>query len=148
MGKRRAALAALLPAVVLAACGGNGLTAGQLDARATAICVRTAQATDRIPVPSTPAQGDRFLKQGLARLRPAVAELHGLAPPDRLRPRYARAVHLAGQEVALIARHERAIGRGQDVADTYRALQRALTPLLRDENAYWRGLGIPACVRR
>jgi hypothetical protein len=138
---------ALLP-LALAGCGDDSLTARQLHDRATAICARTAQATDRIVVPSTPSQGERFLTQGLAHLRPAVAALRALNAPKGVRDRYDRAVQLAGQEVALIARHERAIAGGEDVIDTYRLLETALEPLTAQENAYWRGLEIPACVRR
>jgi hypothetical protein len=54
----------------------------------------------------------------------AANRLSDLTPPDRLRDRYRHAVRLANREIALIARHER------------------------KENAAWRGLGVPACVRR
>jgi hypothetical protein len=138
--------AALAPA--LGGCGSDALSAAQLHARASAICRRTAQATDRIPLPSTPDEGGRFLAQGIARLRPAAARLGALKPPHDVRARYERAVQLAGQEIALIARHERAIAHGEDPIATFRALQAALDPLTTEENAYWRGLGIPACVRR
>jgi hypothetical protein len=138
---------ALLP-LALAGCGDDSLTAQQLHDQATAICTRTAEATDRVVVPSTPSQGGRFLAQGLAHLRPAVALLRDLKAPKDLRERYDRAVQLAGQEVALIARHEREIARDEDVIDTYRRLETALEPLTMQENAYWRGLEIPACVRR
>lgn len=144
----RAAPLALLLAVALAACGADSLTATQVRERATAICARTAAATDRVAVPNDPSQGDRFLRQGAAQLRPAVAQLEGLKTPDELRQRYDRAVRLAGEEVALIVRHERAIAHGEDVIGTYRRLDAALAPLVRQENATWRGLGVPACVRR
>ncbi|MGN6189213.1 MAG: hypothetical protein ACTHOE_09955 [Conexibacter sp.] len=142
-------LATLLAfAFAFAGCGDDTLTAQQLHARASAICARTAAATDRIAVPSTPGQGGRFLRGGLARMRPAAAQLGELKPPQRLRARYARAVRLADRELALIAAHERAIRRGEDVIDTYRRLDRALAPLVRAQNAAWRGLGVPACVWR
>jgi hypothetical protein len=142
------ALACLLLASSLAGCGDDSLTAQELHNRATVICARTAAATDRIVVPSTPSQGGRFLQQGLAHLRPAVAQLRDLKAPEELRDRYDRAVQLAGQEAALIARHERAIASGDDVIDTYRRLETALDPLVMQENAYWRGLQINACMRR
>lgn len=142
------ALVSLLFAVALAGCGDDALGSAQLHARATAICARTAAATDRVAVPNTPAQGGRFLREGLAQLRSATTQLAELRASSQLRERYGRAVQLARQEVALIARHQRAIARGDDVILTYRRLERALAPLVRQENAAWRGLGIPACVRR
>jgi hypothetical protein len=149
---RRAAPPALAIAAALllnlTACGDERLTTAELQARATAICAQAAAATDRIAVPNTPAQGERFLREGLAQLRPAVAQLGGLQAPERLRARDARALRLARREVALIAAHARAIAHGDDVIDTYRRLDAALEPLVREENAAWRGLGVPACVRR
>lgn len=145
---RRALPALVLLSLALAGCGDDSLTAQQLHDQATTICARTAAATDRVVVPSTPSQGGRFLQQGLAHLRPAVAQLRALKAPEELRERYDRAVELAGQEAALIARHERAIASGDDVIDTYRQLEAALEPLVMQENAYWRGLQVPACVRR
>lgn len=139
---------ALVALLALAACGDDSLTAQQLHDRATAICARTAAATDRVAVPNAPSQGGRFLRQGLAHLRPAAAQLSALKAPSDVRERYDRAVQLARQEIALIARYERAISSGDDVIDTYRTLDAALEPLLREENAYWRGLEVPACVRR
>jgi len=132
----------------LAGCGEDSLTSAQLRARASTICARTAAATDRIAVPNTPAQGGRFLRDGLARLRPAAAQLNALQPPSRLHARYDRAVQLARREIALIAVYEHAIAAGEDAIDMYRRLERRLAPLLREENSAWRGLGVPACVRR
>jgi len=152
---RRALPAFALPTVLtlacalaLGGCGQDALSAAQLHARASAICRRTAQATDRIPTPSTPDQGGRFLAHGIARLRPAAARLRALKPPHAVRARYERAVQLAGEEIALIDRHRLAIARGEDPIATFRALDAALEPLIAEENAYWRGLDIPACTRR
>ena len=143
-----ATLLVLAAAGSLAGCGDDSLTAEQLRTQATAICRQTAAATDRIAVPSTPEQGGRFLSDGVARLRPALARLRALKAPEELRERYDRAVELGGQELALIARHERAIESGDDVIDTFRRLDGELEPLTQQEDAYWRGLMIPACVRR
>lgn len=141
------ALAALL-ALALSACGEDSLTAQQLRTQAAVICARTAAATDRIAVPSRPSEGGPFLAEGVARLRAAARHLHALKAPEELRERYDRAVALAQREVALIARHERAIAGGDDVIDTFRRLDDVLEPLTVQEDAYWRGLGIDACVRR
>jgi hypothetical protein len=144
----RRALPVLALLLALSACGDDSLTTQQLHDQATAICTRVAAATDRIAMPNAAAQGDSFLQQGLAELRPAAAQLSALKAPQALRNRYDRAVQLAGQEIALIARHERAIAGGDDVIDTYHRLDAELEPLVRQENAYWRGLDVPACVRR
>jgi len=145
---RRAAPLLVTAALALTGCGGDSLTAAQLSTRASAICARTAAATDRVALPNGPAQGGRFLRRGLAYMRPAHAELRALKPPAGLRARYERAVQLGGREVELIARHADAIAGGDDVIASYRRLDAALETLVRQENAYWRGLEIPACVRR
>jgi hypothetical protein len=143
-----AVVLALASVLALGACGDDSLSAEELRIRATAICSRAAAATDRIAVPARPSEGGAFLSDGLAQLRPAARRLAALKAPEELRERYDRAVELARQEIALIARHQREIAAGDDVIDTYRRLDDALAPLLAQENAYWRGLEIPACVRR
>lgn len=135
-------------ALVLGACGEDSLDAGQLRSQAGAICTRATRATDRVAVPAAPDQGARFLAQGLAQLRPAAARLRALKAPQELRGQYDRAVQLAGQEIALIARHERAITHGGDPADAFHQLAAAMQPLTTEENAYWRALDIPSCVRQ
>ncbi|HMJ01354.1 MAG TPA: hypothetical protein VK506_00345 [Conexibacter sp.] len=141
-------ICSLLLAIALGACGDDSLSAEQLRARATAICTRTAAATDRIAVPARPSEGGAFLAEGIAQLRVAARRLAALKAPEDLRERYDRAVELAGEEVALIARHERAIASGDDVIDTFRRLDDELEPLTVQEDAYWRALEIPRCVRR
>lgn len=144
-----AALAVLAVVVALvASCGDDSLSERELKAQASAICAEAAAATDRIAVPARPSEGRAFLARGLAVLRPAARRLAALKAPEELRDRYERAVELAREEIALIARHERLIARGEDVIDTFRRLADELDPLLTRENAYWRALGLPACVRR
>ncbi len=139
---------ALAASTLLAACGDDSLSAEQLRTRATAICARTAAATDRIAVPTRPSEGGAFLAEGVAQLRAATRRLAALKAPEDLRERYDRAVELARQEAALIARHEQLIARGDDVIETFRRLDDELAPLIVREDAYWEGLGITACVRR
>ena len=148
---RRSPAAAVLLVLTLAlglgACG-DALSEDELRTQATAICARAAAATDRVAVPTRPSDGRAFLAEGVAQLRAAVRGLQALKAPDELRERYDRAVELAADEVALIARHERAIADGDDVIATFRRLDAELEPLIRQEDAYWRALRIPACVRR
>lgn len=146
-----AAAGALLLVVVLAlalgACGADSLDAAQLRSQAGAICARATRATDRVAVPAAPDQGARFLAQGLAQLRPAAARLRALKAPQELRGQYDRAVQLADREVALIARQQRTIAHGGDPVDAFRQLAAAMAPLTTEENAFWRALEIPSCVR-
>lgn len=143
-----AAVSALAAALALAGCGDGSLSADQLRSRASSICTRTAAATDRIPVPSSPDEGVRFLRDGIARLRPANGRLERLEAPKHLRTSYTRAVALGGLELVAIERQAQAIDGGADAIDAFRRLQGQLAPLTDREDAYWRALGIPDCVRR
>jgi len=142
-----AVLTLLAVTLALSACGEDSLSAQQLRAKAAAICTSATRAIDRIPMPAAPAQAGRFLELGLARLRPAAARLRALKAPQDLRGQYDRAVQLAVQEVALVDRHARAIRTGDDPADAFHQLAAALQPLTTEENAFWRALEIPSCVR-
>jgi hypothetical protein len=145
---RSALLAVPLLSLALGGCGEDSLSAGQLRSQARTICARTAAATDRIAVPSTADQGGRFLSDGVARMRPAIVQLRQLKPPAGLRDEYRRAVALGDQEITLIAKQAQAIAQGDDPIAGFRQLQSELTPLTREEDAYWRALLIPDCVRR
>jgi hypothetical protein len=136
--------------VLVRGCGGgdDALSAEELRARASVICVRVTEATDRVAVPNAPAGGARFLAEGAELMRPAVRQLGELEPPEELRERYDAAVAMAAREVEMIARAERQIRADGAVISEFRALQRTLGPLVERENAAWRALGIRACVRR
>jgi hypothetical protein len=142
-----AVLSALL-ALALGGCGDGTLSAGQLRTQASAVCTRGAATASRVAMPAGADGGERFLRAGLARLRPALARLERLRPPSELRDSYRQAVRLRREGVALVARDERAIERGQDPVATFRALQARLAPLEGLEGATWGALQIPACAPR
>lgn len=148
--RRSGILLTILPlaALALAGCGETSLTASQLRTQATKICTRASARTDRIALPSGSEQGERFLREGIAVLRPAAQALQALKPPSDLRESYAQAVQLNAQALALIERHERAIARGEDAAGEFRALQAALDRVIPIERSTWQALQIPACVAR
>jgi hypothetical protein len=143
-----AVVAILLIVLLVRGCGDDTLSAEQLRAQAGAICAATTRATDRIAVPNEPAGGARFLGEAVAELRPALVRLRALKPPQELSADYDRALRLAAREVALIWRHQQLIERGEDTIATFRALQRALGPVVVVENETWRALDVEACVRR
>jgi hypothetical protein len=143
-----AAVSALAAAHALAGCSDGSLSADQLRSRASAICTRAAAATDRIPVPSSPDEGVRFLRAGAARLLAANHRLGRLKAPEDLRAGYKRAVALGALELGLIEGNANAIARGADAIDTFHRLEDQLAPLTDRENAHWRALEVPACVRR
>jgi hypothetical protein len=148
---RRPAAAALLLLAVLApgGCGGKStLSARELRTQASAICVRAANATARVAMPSTADEGAGFLREGLAAMRPELTQLRVLKAPATLRGSYANALQARAQELALIARHLTAIAHGEDTIASFQTLQTELDPLTRMEDAAWRAAEIPSCLAR
>jgi hypothetical protein len=143
-------LLAITAALVLAlgGCGADGLGAGELRARAGAICRDTTATIARIPPPSTPDASARFLRSGATELRRALARLARLKPPPALRTRYAQALGLAARDLAAIEQSQHELAAGADPVGTVRALQRRLDARAQLEDATWRALELPACVLR
>lgn len=137
-----------LTIVALSACGSDRLSDNQLRSQASAICARTAQAIDNVPVPNTPDQGGRFLRRGLLQLGPQLTRLRALRAPTDLDPEYQQALTSANRELATISTYEERIRGGADVIDTFRALETTLTPIVENENRAWTDLELPACLRR
>lgn len=142
------AAALLVLVLVVRGCGEDSLSAEELRSQAGAICARANAVTDRVAVPNAQSGGERFLREGLAQLRPATARLAALKPPEELRDRYERAVAQTRAENELLAATARSIAGGADVIDSFAALQTRLGPVVDAGNALWRTLDIPACVRR
>ncbi|HEY4281063.1 MAG TPA: hypothetical protein VGM91_22815 [Conexibacter sp.] len=138
----------LVLVLLVRGCGSDTLSAAELRSQSSLICARANGAIDRVTVPNAPTGGERFLAQGLIRLRPANARLRLLKAPDELRADYERAVTTNAREIDLITATGRAIAGGADVIDSYRALERSLAPLVNDENDAWQALRVPACERR
>jgi hypothetical protein len=143
-----AVVPAVLAALALGACGSDSLTAGELRTQASAICARSAAAAERVALPAGEDGGGRFLRDGLRRLQASLAQLEALKPPSELRDSYEQALHVRRREIALIARGERTIARGEDAVATFRSLQTALAPLESLEGATWRALQVAACAPR
>ena len=80
---RRPALGVLIAlsvgaVLMLAGCGGIGLTAAQVRSRATQACDRAADRSAGIRLPEAPSGGQRFLAQGIAVLAPEIQALRSL----------------------------------------------------------------------
>jgi hypothetical protein len=140
----------LLLVIVLLAkgCGDKGLSADELRSQASEICVRANALTDRVAVPNAPAGGERFLREGLAIMRPALTRLQALRPKEELRADYDLAVAANARQLQLIEQAIGSIRRGEDPIDAYALLQRRLDLVTEPANRAWTRLGVNACVSR
>jgi hypothetical protein len=134
--------------LVVKGCGDKGLSASELRAQASEICVRANDRTDRVAVPNAPAGGARFLAEGLAIMRPALTRLQALRPKQELQDDYALAVAANARQLQLVEQAIAAIRRGGDPIDVYAQLQRRLDLVTAPANRAWRRLGISACLSR
>jgi hypothetical protein len=144
--RRLAAVVAVPGALAIAGCGSKPLSSGELHNQATRVCAVAAQRTNRIPAPASPAGTEVFLRQGVAALTPALAQLRQLRAPSEVADVYAASVKAFSQKVDDLSTAARAIARGQDPVSTMQALQQRLGPIVSQENGGWQALGIPACV--
>jgi len=138
----------LLLVLLVKGCGDKGLSADELRAQAGAICLRANERTDRVAVPNAPAGGERFLREGLAIMRPALTRLQALRPKQELRDDYELAVAANARQLQLIEQAIASIGRGEDPIDAYARLQRRLDLVTGPANRAWGRLGINACLSR
>jgi hypothetical protein len=137
---------AVLGALVLAGCGSKPLSSGELQNQATRVCTLAAQQTNRIRTPSSPAGTAVFLRQGIAALTPALAQLRKLRPPSDVADVYSASVKAFAEKLGdlRVAAHD--IAAGQDPVATMQTLQEQLGPIVSQENGGWQALNVPACV--
>lgn len=143
-----AVVVVLVVLLLLKGCGDKGLSADELRSQASEICVRANALTDRVAVPNAPAGGERFLREGLAIMRPALTRLQALRPQEELRADYDLAVAANARQLQLIEQAIGSIRRGEDPIDAYALLQRRLDLVTEPANRAWTRLGINACVSR
>ncbi len=145
-------LAAMLAALALTfglyGCASSSLTASQLRAKASGICVAARTQAERIPTPASPARGGAFLEHGIAVLRPELASLRALRAPSDLGAIYATAVRSYSEEARAISATARELGLGADPVAAIEGLQRRLAPLESQGEGAWQALGITACTNR
>jgi hypothetical protein len=138
----------LVVVLLVKGCGDSGLSADELRTQAGEICHRANERTDRVAVPNAPAGGERFLREGLAIMRPALTRLQALRPKQELRDDYALAVSANARQLQLIEQAIRSIRGGTDPIDAYAQLQRRLDLVTGPANRAWERLGIDACLSR
>jgi hypothetical protein len=138
--------AVVIAGLLLAGCGSTPLSVKALISRASVVCDRATLRTDRIPTPTTPAGGKRFLSRGAASLETELTTLRRLRPRASESQSYKTALAATSQIVDELQAAARTLAHGGDPIDTIKALQRRLAPLeVRADNA-WNQLDIPACA--
>ena len=146
--RRAAAASAAALCLVLMGCGSSALSDRQLRADATRICTITRARTNRIAVPSSPAGGERFLRRGIAALRPEIAGLRVLSAPSALGNTYGRALDALTFELAEIEVAVARLHQGADPIQIFRILASRMAALETQANGAWTSLQIPACLQR
>jgi len=145
---RRRALGVLIalsvPAVLMLAGCGGGLTAAQVRNRATQVCDRAADRSAAIRLPETPSGGPRFLAQGIGVLAPEIRALRSLGDHGPIQI----AVSAMGAELAAMRSSLKGLHAGNDPVVAVKTLQQQLVGPEQRANTAWRTLRVPACVSR
>jgi hypothetical protein len=145
MSHRLAALA-VVGGLVLAGCGSKPLSSGELQSQATRVCTLASQQTNRIRTPASPAGTAVFLRQGIAVLTPALAQLRRLRAPSDVADVYKASVKAFAEKLGFLRAAEHDIAGGQDPVAAMQTLQEQLSPIVSQENGGWQALDIPACI--
>ena len=143
---RRLAAVALVGTLVLAGCGSKPLSSGELQSQATRVCTLASQQTNRIRTPASPAGTAVFLRQGIAVLTPALAQLRRLRAPSDVADVYTASVKAFAEKLGFLRAAARDIAVGQDPVAAMQTLQEQLSPIVSQENGGWQALDIPACI--
>jgi hypothetical protein len=144
----RAALGALAAAVLLTGCGSDRLSDAALRSKATVLCASAGRQASRIQTPSAPADGERFLRRGIAILSPELAALRKLKPPSDLQDVYEDALSSFSQKLELLRKTDQQLRSDGNPVTAMTALQQHLAPIELAEDGAWRALDVPACLNR
>jgi hypothetical protein len=88
------------------------------------------------------------LKHGIAVLRPELAGLRGLHPPNDAADVYSASLTAFANKLGALDTTVREIGGGADPVLAMKSLQGQLAPLESQEDGGWQALEIPACLNR
>jgi hypothetical protein len=144
--RRRIAAIAVVGALGIAGCGSKPLSSGELQTQATRVCTLASQQTNRIQTPASPAGTAVFLRQGIAAMTPALAQLRRLRPPSDAADVYSASVKAFAQKLDYLRAAAHDLAGGQDPVSTMQSLQEQLAPIVSQENGGWQALDIPACI--
>ncbi len=137
--------AAVLVAILLAACGSSTLSDTQLRSRAARICTLAAQRTERIGTPTLPTEETAFLRRGIVALAPEVTALGRLRAPDDVSDDYRDAVAATAAELASLRSTVKGLRAGNDPIVAIKTLQQQLAPVEARASRAWTDLELPAC---
>jgi len=137
-------IALSVPAVVVLAGCGSGLSAVQVRNRATQACDRAADRSAAIRLPEAPSGGKPFLAAGIAVLAPEIRALARLGDHGSLHA----AVSAMQAEVRALRSALKGVRAGDDPVVAIMTLQQQLVGPERRANTAWRLLRVPACVNR
>jgi outer membrane murein-binding lipoprotein Lpp len=142
------AVAAAVAVLALAGCGGSSASLDRFRTRAARVCARTLAQDVRIAPPERQAATGAFLRRGIGALRPELAKLRALRPPNAQASAYSEALSSLAREIAILTTTVHDLDRGADPLPAIKTLQHRLAPVEADANAAWRTLDVPACVNR
>lgn len=138
--------AVVIATLLLAGCGSTPLSVKALISRASVVCDRATLRTDRIPTPTTPAGGKRFLNRGSTALEVELRALRRLRAPASESQSYSTALAATSKIVDELNAAIRTLDHGGDPIESIKALQRRLAPLEAREGQAWNALDVPACA--
>ena len=144
--KLGAPLALVSLALALTGCGSSSLSATQLRSGAGRICAIAQRRTARIPTPTAPSGGARYLGRGIAALNPELVALRTLHPPSDMAPDYRAALAATAAEVRALRSTVKGLRAGNDPVVAIKILQQRLAPLETRAGAAWRSLNLPVCA--
>jgi hypothetical protein len=142
-----AAAALACSALLLSGCGSSSLSNTQLRRKASQICVTAQRSSESIAAPTDPANGEDFLRRGIAALAPPVAALHRLKPSSDLQDAYAAALRATDHELALLRSARRGLTAGNDPVVAIKTLQDELGPAEDAAGRAWHEVDVPACTQ-
>ncbi len=147
-GSSALAAAAAVLALLVAGCGSQPLSSTDLSRQATRLCQLAGAQTDRIPTPSAPAGSAAYLRQGIAVLKPELAQLRALRPPDDVADVYTVSLSSFAKKLSYLNETLHDLDGGEDPVIAMKTLQVDLAPIEKQENGAWQTLQITACLNR